>query len=101
MGRYDGSGVKLGEVGNGGLGAEKYDDLSRFNGNPASGLGVKLPSGANEMATPKVVLPRPHTLPQYLRHRLAYKSAYEIIPCIHALSLQSVQSFVAAHRAVR
>ncbi|SUH14351.1 efflux pump [Salmonella enterica subsp. enterica] len=36
----------------------KYDYLSRFNGNPASGLGVKLASGANEMATAKLVLDR-------------------------------------------
>ncbi|SUH35864.1 efflux pump [Salmonella enterica subsp. enterica] len=47
------------------LGAEKYDTLSRFNGNPASGLGVKLASGANEMATAKLVLDRLNELAQY------------------------------------
>ncbi|XNM86279.1 hypothetical protein ACLK18_13990 [Escherichia coli] len=39
-------------------GREKYDYLSRFNGKPASGLGVKLASGANEMATAELVLNR-------------------------------------------
>lgn len=35
----DGSEVKLGDVATVEMGAEKYDYLSRFNGNPASGLG--------------------------------------------------------------
>lgn len=47
----DGSEVRLGDVATVEMGAEKYDYLSRFNGKPASGLGVKLASGANEMAT--------------------------------------------------
>ncbi|SQB28378.1 aminoglycoside/multidrug efflux system [Citrobacter koseri] len=37
----DGSEVKLGDVATVEMGAEKYDYLSRFNGNPASGLGGK------------------------------------------------------------
>lgn len=61
----DGSEVKLGDVATVELGAEKYDYLSRFNGNPASGLGVKLASGANEMATAKLVLDRLNELAQY------------------------------------
>ena len=43
----DGSEVRLGDVATVEMGAEKYDYLSRFNGKPASGLGVKLASGAN------------------------------------------------------
>ncbi len=61
----DGSEVKLGDVATVELGAEKYDYLSRFNGKPASGLGVKLASGANEMATAKLVLDRLNELAQY------------------------------------
>ena len=54
----DGSEVRLGDVATVEMGAEKYDYLSRFNGKPASGLGVKLASGANEMATAELVLNR-------------------------------------------
>lgn len=36
----DGSEVRLGDVATVEMGAEKYDYLSRFNGKPASGLGV-------------------------------------------------------------
>lgn len=76
----DGSEVKLGDVATVELGAEKYDYLSRFNGNPASGLGVKLASGANEMATAKLVLDRLNELAQYFPHGLEYKIAYEPPP---------------------
>lgn len=39
----DGSEVRLGDVATVEMGAEKYDYLSRFNGKPASGLGVNWP----------------------------------------------------------
>ena len=51
----DGSVVTLGDVATIAMGAEKYDFLSRYNGQPASGLGIKLASGANEMNTDKLV----------------------------------------------
>ncbi|MGS3078830.1 efflux RND transporter permease subunit, partial [Escherichia coli] len=51
--------------------------LSRFNGKPASGSGVKLASGANEMATAELVLNRLDELAQYFPHGLEYKVAYE------------------------
>lgn len=63
----DGSEVRLGDVATVEMGAEKYDYLSRFNGKPASGLGVKLASGANEMATAELVLNRLDELAQYFR----------------------------------
>ncbi len=37
----DGSAVTLGDVAKIELGAENYDSLSRFNGQPASGIGIK------------------------------------------------------------
>lgn len=51
----DGSAVTLGDVAKIELGAENYDSLSRLNGQPASGLGIKLASGANEIETDKLV----------------------------------------------
>ncbi len=62
----DGSEVRLGDVATVEMG-EKYDYLSRFNGKPASGLGVNLASGANEMATAELVLNRLDELAQYFR----------------------------------
>jgi multidrug efflux pump len=64
----DGSEVRLGDVADIEMGAEKYDYLSRFNGNAASGLGVKLASGANEMATAKLVIDRLDELSHFFPH---------------------------------
>ena len=80
----DGSEVRLGDVATVEMGAEKYDYLSRFNGNQASGLGVKLASGANEMATAKLVLDRLDELSQYFPHGLEYKVAYETTSFVKA-----------------
>lgn len=87
----DGSEVKLGDVATVEMGAEKYDYLSRFNGNPASGLGVKLASGANEMATAELVLNRLDELSQYFPHGLEYKVAYETTSFVKASIIDVVK----------
>ncbi len=66
------------------MGAEKYDPLSRFNGKPSSWAGVKLASGANEMATAELVLNRLDELAQYFPHGLEYKVAYETTSFVKA-----------------
>ncbi|EFS7458816.1 multidrug efflux RND transporter permease AcrD [Salmonella enterica] len=92
----DGSEVKLGDVATVELGAEKYDYLSRFNGKPASGLGVKLASGANEMATAKLVLDRLNELAQYFPHGLEYKIAYETTSFVKASIIDVVKTLLEA-----
>ena len=47
----DGSVVRLQDVADVELGGENYGVVARFNGKPASGLGVKLASGANALDT--------------------------------------------------
>ncbi len=47
----DGSTVRLGDVARVELGAENYGFDSKYNGKPASGLGIKLAPGANALAT--------------------------------------------------
>ena len=80
----DGSEVRLGDVATVEMGAEEFDYLGRFNGKPASGLGVKLASGANEMATAELVLNRLDELAQYFPHGLEYKVAYETTSFVKA-----------------
>lgn len=43
----DGSRVRLRDVAKVELGGENYDIIAKFNGKPASGLGIKLATGAN------------------------------------------------------
>ena len=80
----DGSVVRLGDVAQVELGAEKYDFLSRYNGMSASGMGVKLASGANELETDKLVRARLEELSHYFPHGLEAKVAYETTPFVKA-----------------
>ncbi len=47
----DGSQVRLRDVAKVELGGENYDVIAKFNGKPASGLGIKLATGANATDT--------------------------------------------------
>src|SRR5476649_2391663 len=51
----DGSQVRLKDVAKIELGGENYDVIARYNGQPASGLGIKLASGANALDTATAV----------------------------------------------
>jgi len=92
----DGSEVRLGDVATVELGAEKYDYLSRYNGNAASGLGVKLASGANEMETAELVLQRLDELSHYFPHGLEYKVAYETASFVKASIIDVVKTLLEA-----
>jgi multidrug efflux pump len=51
----DGSVLRLEDVARVELGAETYEFLSRFNGQPAAGMAVSLATGANALATSRAV----------------------------------------------
>ncbi|WP_455813981.1 multidrug efflux RND transporter permease AcrD [Pseudomonas graminis] len=80
----DGSVVTLGDVAQIELGAEKYDYLSRYNSMAASGLGIKLASGANELQTDTLVRARLDELSHYFPHGLKAEIAYETTPFVKA-----------------
>ncbi|WP_312203236.1 multidrug efflux RND transporter permease AcrD [Kosakonia cowanii] len=92
----DGSEVRLGDVATVELGAEKYDYLSRYNGKAASGLGVKLASGANEMETAELALQRLDELSHYFPHGLEYKVAYETASFVKASIIDVVKTLLEA-----
>ncbi|SQC84136.1 aminoglycoside efflux pump [Klebsiella pneumoniae] len=77
-------------------GAEKYDYLSRYNRQPASGLGIKLASGANEMATAERVINRLNELAQFFPHGLEYKVAYETTSFVKASITDVVKTLLEA-----
>ncbi|WP_275555111.1 multidrug efflux RND transporter permease AcrD [Mixta sp. Marseille-Q2659] len=92
----DGSVVTLGDVADVALGAEKYDYLSRYNGMAASGLGIKLASGANELETDRLVRARIAELAQYFPHGLEAKVAYETTPFVTASIRDVVKTLLEA-----
>lgn len=92
----DGSEVRLGDVATVELGAEKYDFLSQYNGMPASGLGVKLASGANELETDKLVRARIDELSHYFPHGLKAEVAFETTPFVKASIKDVVKTLIEA-----
>ncbi|NNO21931.1 efflux RND transporter permease subunit, partial [Klebsiella pneumoniae] len=92
----DGSEVTLGDVATVEMGAEKYYYLSRYNRQPASGLGIKLASGANEMATAERVINRLNELAQFFPHGLEYKVAYETTSFVKASITDVVKTLLEA-----
>ncbi|CAN5675241.1 efflux RND transporter permease subunit [soil metagenome] len=66
--------VKLGDVARVELGSESYDNVTRLNGHPASGLAVQLAPGANALSTAT----RVRTMVQQLQHGMpdGYQVAY-------------------------
>ena len=61
----DGSQVYLRDVGRVEKGAETYSTVSRYNGKPAAGLGIKLASGANALDTANAVKAKMAELQRY------------------------------------
>nr|WP_315592424.1 efflux RND transporter permease subunit [uncultured Cupriavidus sp.] len=51
----DGASVHLRDVAKVEIGSESYDSTSRYNGKPATGLGIKLATGANALSTANAV----------------------------------------------
>ncbi|VTN58175.1 aminoglycoside efflux pump [Klebsiella pneumoniae] len=88
--------MTLGDVATVEMGAEKYDYLSRYNRQPASGLGIKLASGANEMATAERVINRLNELAQFFPHGLEYKVAYETTSFVKASIIDVVKTLLEA-----
>src|SRR6202521_1465482 len=66
----DGSQVRLRDVAHIDLGAENYFLDTRYNGQPASGIGVQLAPGANALATAKAVRAKLDELAPYFPHGL-------------------------------
>ncbi len=54
-GNPDGSSLRLGDVARVELGAADYSFVSRYNGQPASGIAISLTSGANSIETSRAV----------------------------------------------
>ncbi|WP_404344204.1 efflux RND transporter permease subunit [Pseudoalteromonas mariniglutinosa] len=87
----DGSVVRLGDVAKVELGGENYGVVARFNGKPASGLGVKLASGANALDTAEDVKAALAELEPFFPAGLAAVVPYDTTPFV-SLSIEKVVS---------
>lgn len=85
----DGSRVMLHDVARIELGAESYEIIARFNGKPASGIGVNLATGANALATADAVKARINELSAYFPQGLEVSYPYDTSPFVR-LSIDGV-----------
>ena len=85
----DGSVVRLQDVADVELGGENYGVVARFNGKPASGLGVKLASGANALDTAQGVKDALEELKPFFPEGLEAVVPYDTTPFV-ALSIEKV-----------
>ncbi len=92
----DGSQVRLKDVANIELGGENYDVIARFNGHPASGLGIKLATNANALDTAAAVRAEVEKLKPYFPHGLEVVYPYDTTPFVKISIFEVVKTLVEA-----
>ena len=85
----DGGLVLLRDVARVELGAETYDTISRYNGQPASGMILTLASGANALDTAERVKARLDELSAFFPEGVSYTIPYDTTPFIE-ISIEEV-----------
>ena len=92
----DGSVLRLGDVARVELGAESYENISRYNGQPASGLGISLAAGANALTTASNVKAALDQLAPYFPHGLKPVVPLDTTPFVRASIHEVVKTLLAA-----
>ena len=85
----DGGLVLLDDVARVEIGAENYRTISRFNGQPASGMAIRLASGANALETAERVKARMEELAAFFPEGVVYNIPYDTTPFI-TISIEEV-----------
>ncbi|CCJ78410.1 RND efflux system, inner membrane transporter CmeB [Cronobacter muytjensii 530] len=92
----DGSQVRLKDVAKVELGGENYDVIARFNGQPASGLGIKLATGANALDTAEAVRKTIAELEPFFPSGLKVVYPYDTTPFVKISIFEVVKTLVEA-----
>jgi multidrug efflux pump len=92
----DGSALRLGDVERVELGAENYDAITRFNGQPAVGVAVSLATGANALATSEAVRARLEELQAFFPAGLEPVIPFDTTPFVRAAIVEVVKTLAEA-----
>src|SRR6201987_3586167 len=85
----DGSQVRLKDVARVALGGENYSIYVEYNGHPASGLGIKLATGANALDTARAIRPTMDRLQPFFPSGLKMVYPYDTTPFV-SVSIEEV-----------
>lgn len=72
------------------VGAENYSTISKYNGNPASGMAIQLAPGANALDTSKMVREKIDEYAKYFPEGVSYVIPYDTTPFVE-ISIHEVQ----------
>ncbi|WP_413484186.1 efflux RND transporter permease subunit [Morganella psychrotolerans] len=92
----DGSVVRLKDVAYVELGAENYGIIARYNGKPASGIGIKLATGANALDTAKAVRDSLTEMSEFFPDGLELVYPYDTTPFVKISIFEVVKTLVEA-----
>lgn len=92
----DGSRVLLRDVAKIELGGENYDIIARYNGRPASGIGIKLATGANALDTAEAVKAELNKLEPFFPAGLKVVYPYDTTPFVKISIMEVVKTLIEA-----
>ena len=92
----DGSSVRLRDVARIELGAQSYNTVSRYNGKPATGVAIKLATGANALDTASAVNDRVHELSQFFPTGMQAVYPYDTTPFVRLSIHEVIKTLVEA-----
>jgi multidrug efflux pump len=92
----NGAAVYLRDVARIELGGESYDVISRYNGKPATGLAIKLATGANALDTAKAVKAKMAELAPFFPASVKNVLAYDTTPFVQISIEEVVKTLVEA-----
>ena len=92
----DGSQVRLRDVAKIELGGESYDVVAKFNGQPASGLGIKLATGANALDTAIAIRAELKKMEPFFPSGLKIVYPYDTTPFVQISIHEVVKTLVEA-----
>jgi len=92
----DGSTVRLGDVARCEIGTENYEMQARYKGKPASGLAIKLASGANALDTADAVKAKMDELAKFFPPGMKVVYPYDTTPFVKISIEEVVQTLIEA-----
>jgi multidrug efflux pump len=92
----DGAAVRLRDVARIALGGESYDVVARYNGKPATGLAIKLATGANALDTAEAVEAKLAELQPLFPQGMKAVVPYDTTPFVHVSIEEVVKTLIEA-----
>ena len=92
----DGSLLRLGDIARVELGAENYENISRYNRQPASGVAIMLADGANALETSEAVKAELEVLKPFFPEGLDYVIPFDTTPFVKVSIEGVIQTLVEA-----